>query len=61
MFDEEFKPRKKSGFEKRNLTDMSEFEIDEYVAELKEEIIRAEADKARKKASREAAASVFKS
>lgn len=61
MFDEEFKPRKKPGFEKRNLVDMSVFEIEEYIAELKEEIKRAEGDIAKKKASQAAAANVFKS
>ncbi|MCC7305387.1 MAG: DUF1192 family protein [Alphaproteobacteria bacterium] len=61
MFDEEFKPRKKPGFEKRNLVDMSVFEIKEYIGELKEEIQRAEGDIAKKEASAAAAASIFKS
>jgi uncharacterized small protein (DUF1192 family) len=61
MFDEEFKPRKKPGFEKKNLVDMSVFEIEEYIGELKQEITRAEGDIAKKKASQAAAASIFKS
>ena len=61
MFDEEFKPRKKLGFEKRNLVDMSVFEMKEYIEELKTEITRVEEDIKKKQASQAAAASVFKS
>ncbi len=60
MFDEEFKPKKKPGFEKRTLTDMSVFEIEEYIGALKEEIKRAENDIIKKKATQAAAASFFK-
>ncbi|MCB9996454.1 MAG: DUF1192 domain-containing protein [Rhodospirillales bacterium] len=60
MFDEDL-PKKKEGSEfPRNLENMSVHELEEYVADLKAEIDRAEQDIAKKKASQEAAASVFK-
>jgi uncharacterized small protein (DUF1192 family) len=61
MFDEEFKPRKKPDFEKRKLVDMSVDEIEKYIGELKEEIIRCEDDIKKKNATKAAAASFFKS
>jgi uncharacterized small protein (DUF1192 family) len=61
MFDEEFKPRKKPGFEKKNLVDMSIDEIEEYIGDLKAEIQRSQDDIVKKKASIAAAASIFKS
>lgn len=61
MFLDDTPPRKKSGFEKLNLVDMSVFEMEEYIVQLKEEIVRVETDITKKKASQAAAASVFKS
>ena len=61
MFDEEFKPRPKPGFEKRKLVDMSITEIEDYIAELTAEIERCKEDITKKKASIAAAASIFKS
>ncbi len=59
MFDEEPIRKKDIGFKK--LVDMSIEEIEDYIIELKEEITKAEADIVKKKASRDAAASIFKS
>jgi uncharacterized small protein (DUF1192 family) len=62
MFDEEMLPKKKKTTEfPRNLVDMSITELEDYIAEMKSEIARVEGDIAKKKASRDAAASVFKS
>ena len=61
MFDEEFLPKKKLGFEKRKLVDMSISELKDYIAELHEEVARAEEDIKKKNASIAAAASIFKS
>lgn len=58
---EDFVPKKKTGFEKLNLVDMSITEIEEYIGELKTEITRAEEDIKKKMASIAAAASIFKS
>lgn len=60
MFDDDLPKPKTSEFP-RNLENMSVDEIDDYVAELRAEIERCEADKAKKKASMDAAANVFKS
>lgn len=60
MFDDLPKPKSDNEFP-RNLEGMSISELDEYIEELKGEITRVEDDKAKKKASQEAAASVFKS
>ena len=59
MFDDELPKPKTSEFP-RNMTDMSVSELSDYIDELREEIGKAEADIAKKKASEEAAASVFK-
>lgn len=60
MFNDDM-PRKKPDKEfPRRLDALSIGELDEYVEDLKAEIARVEADKAKKKASRDAAASVFK-
>ncbi len=60
MFDEELPKPKTEGFP-RNFENMSVSELEDYIGELKAEISRAEEDIAKKKASQEAAASVFKS
>lgn len=60
MFDDDLPKPKTSEFP-RNFDGMSVSELEEYVGELKEEIIKAEADIAKKKASADAASSVFKS
>ena len=61
MFLDDAPPRKKKGFEKLNLVDMSVSELKDYIEELKEEITRVEQDIVKKQASQAAAASVFKS
>ncbi len=60
MFDDDLPKPKTSEFP-RNLEGMSVDELADYIAELNAEIARAEADSVKKKASRDAAASVFKS
>lgn len=60
MFDEEL-PKPKTAEFPRNLENMSVSELEDYIEELKEEIGKAEADIAKKKASQDAAASAFKS
>ena len=60
MFDDEL-PKPKTAEFPRNLESMSISELDEYVLELEAEIKRANEDKAKKQASQEAAASIFKS
>lgn len=59
MFDDD-RPKPKTKEFPRNIIDYSVSELDEYIVDLKAEIDRCEADKAKKKASQEAAASVFK-
>jgi uncharacterized small protein (DUF1192 family) len=59
MFDDDADPRKKAP-KLRNLEPMSVDELAAYVEELKAEIVRAEADIAKKKAYSEAATSFFK-
>jgi uncharacterized small protein (DUF1192 family) len=44
----------------KNLEEMSVFELEEYIEDLKAEIIRAEENKKQKQASKEAADSIFK-
>ncbi|MCB9988778.1 MAG: DUF1192 domain-containing protein [Rhodospirillales bacterium] len=58
MFDDDL-PKPKTQEFPRNLDNMSIAELAEYIEELKAEIIRVEADKSKKQASQEAAASVF--
>lgn len=60
MFDEEGRKIKIQEFP-RKFDNMSIEEIQDYIVELKNEIIRAEQETAKKKASRDAAASIFKS
>ncbi len=60
MFLDDTPPRKKAGFEKLKLVDMSVGEMRDYIKELQEEIIRVEADITKKEASIAAAASIFK-
>ena len=59
MFEDEFTPRKKAPTLK-NLDDMGIAELEEYIAELKAEILRAEKEIEKKKAVRDRAASIFK-
>lgn len=60
MFDDEL-DKKPQPMGPRNLDTMSIHELEDYIGELKAEIIRAENDIKKKKASQEAAASIFKS
>ncbi len=60
MFDDELEPRKKAPAQK-NLVDMGIVELEEYIAELQGEIVRAEKEIEKKKIIRDRAASVFKS
>ncbi len=60
MFDEEGRKIEIQEFP-RKFDNMSIEEIEDYVVELKDETVRAEEEIAKKKASRDAAASVFKS
>lgn len=60
MFDDELPNAKKTGEFPRNLESMSIAELDEYVSELEAEIERVKGDATKKKASHEAAASIFK-
>ncbi len=60
MFDEELPKKKPGGEFPRNLEKMSIAEIEDYIVALKEEVTRAEQDIKKKKASRDAAASIFK-
>jgi uncharacterized small protein (DUF1192 family) len=59
MFDDELEPRKQPK-KLRVLDKMSIDELNEYIAEMKEEIIRVEGEIKRKKAHADAAASLFK-
>ncbi len=59
MFDEEGRKIKIQEFP-RKFEDMSIEEIEAYIVDLKAEILRAEGEIAKKKASMDAAASVFK-
>ena len=59
MFDDDL-PKPKTAEFPRNMTEMSVSELEDYIADLRAEIAKAEADIAKKKASADAAASVFK-
>jgi len=61
MFDDLDLPKKKSDEFPRNLDGLSVAELDEYIVALHAEIKRVEQDKAKKKASQDAASAVFKS
>ena len=60
MFDEELPKKKPEGEFPRNLENMSVDDLEEYIGELRNEIARVEMDTEKKKASRDAADSVFK-
>lgn len=59
MFDEDLEPRKKAPA-KKNLENMGIVELEAYIVELKDEIVRVEKEVEKKKAIRDRAASVFK-
>jgi len=59
MFDDELEPRKKAA-KAKNLEPMSVEELADYVESLKAEIVRVEAEMAKKKAYVTAASSFFK-
>lgn len=61
MFLDDDKPKPKTHEFPRKLVDMSVAELEQYIADLKAEITRVEQDMQKKKASRDAAASIFKS
>lgn len=61
MFDEDPLKKPRSGAFPRNLESMSVGELESYIAALEEEIERVRGDIRKKKASIDAAASVFKS
>ncbi len=60
MFDEELPKSKDTGTFPRNLELLSVAELEEYIKELEEEKARVQNDIAKKKASQDAAASIFK-
>lgn len=60
MFDEDLPRKKPEGTFPRNLENMSVHELEEYIQALKAEIERVESDIAKKRASQEAASSIFK-
>ncbi len=60
MFDEELPKPKTSEFP-RNLVDMSVDELNEYIAELKEEVTRTETDRDNKQGSMSDADALFRS
>lgn len=60
MFDEELDPRTKKR-KPRPLDNMSVEELENYIVELRDEIIRVEADIKKKKAHKDAVSSLFKS
>lgn len=60
MFDEDLPRKKPKGEFPRNLENMSIDDLGHYIEDLKAEIERVEADIKKKKASRDAAASIFK-
>lgn len=59
MFDDDLEPQKQIT-ETKNLEPLSLDELQNYISELKEEIIRTEEEAKRKKAHMDAASSVFK-
>ncbi len=60
MFDDDRPKAKPEMVFPRNIVDLSVSELNDYVIELKEEIIRVSCDIKKKKASQDAAASFFK-
>lgn len=60
MFDDDLPKKKPTGEFPRNLEKLSIDDLGHYIEELKAEIARVEADMKKKKASRDAAASIFK-
>lgn len=60
MFDDDLPKKKPEREFPRRLDNMSVTELEEYIADLKEEIARVESDMQKKKASRDAAALFFK-
>lgn len=59
MFDDDLEPQKQSK-PLKNLEPMSLDELNLYIQEMKEEILRAEGEIERKKAHMDAASSIFK-
>lgn len=59
MFDDELEPQKQSP-KPKNLEPMSVDELNNYITEMKEEIMRVEEEIKRKRAHMDAASSVFK-
>ncbi len=59
MFDEELDPKTKKP-KLKNLSDMSVDELEGYIAGMKDEIARVEAEIVRKKAHKDAASRFFK-
>ena len=60
MFDEELDPIKKTP-KVRDLAPMSISELEEYIVQMKEEILRVEKDIEKKKTHQDAVSSLFKS
>lgn len=60
MLEEDMLPQKQTA-KLKNLTDMSIAELEQYIEDMKTEIIRVEADIVKKRAVKDAAASLFKS
>ena len=58
--DEDDKPKKPKGLEPRVLDRLSIEELEDYIVELKAEIVRTEADIVKKKAVRQGAEAFFK-
>lgn len=61
MFDEELPKKNRSGAFPRNLETMSIGDLEAYIGELEAEIARVRGDIQKKKASIDAASSIFKS
>jgi uncharacterized small protein (DUF1192 family) len=59
MLEEDLEPQKKAASQK-NLEPLSLDELEQYIADLKQEIVRAEDEIKRKKAHLDAASSIFK-
>lgn len=60
MFDDDLPKKKPESEFPRNLENMSVDDLEEYVGELRNEIARVEMDMEKKRASRDAADSIFK-
>ena len=60
MFDDDLPKPSLSMFSPCNLEDLSVADLDEYIGELENEILRVKGDIQKKKSSQDAAASVFK-